>query len=85
MLLKVGPRGQITIPKSLRTMLKIEPGDSFAVTQTDGNLVLQPVQGDIFGLLGSIPVDGIQDFDQLREKAKQHVAQKVMRDLANDE
>ena len=84
MLLKVGPRGQITIPKSLRRMLDIEAGDSLAITQTDGNLVLQPVQGDIFDLLGSIPVDEPQDFAQIRETARQYVAQKVMKDLENE-
>ncbi len=85
MLLKVGPRGQITIPKSLRKTLNIEPGDSLAITQINGNLMLQPVQGDIFDLLGSIPVDGPQDFEQIRETARQYVARNVMQDFDTDE
>jgi AbrB family looped-hinge helix DNA binding protein len=85
MLVKIGPRGQITIPKSLRRSLDIKPGDSLAITQTNGELTLQPVKGTIFDLVGSIPVDGPQDFDEIREKAKQHVAQKVVKELAGDE
>ncbi|MCP4424641.1 MAG: AbrB/MazE/SpoVT family DNA-binding domain-containing protein [Chloroflexi bacterium] len=85
MLVKIGPRGQITIPKSLRRSLGIKPGDSLAITQTNGELALQPVQGTIFDLVGSIPVDGPQDFDKIRERAKQHVAQKMAKELTGDE
>ncbi len=45
------------------------------------NQAQQPVRGDIFDLVGSIPVNEVQDFDKIREIARQHVAKKVMRDL----
>lgn len=85
MLVKIGPRGQITIPKSLRRSLGVKPGDSLAITQANDELILHPVQGTIFDLVGSIPVDRLQDFDEIREKARRHVAQKVAKELAGDE
>lgn len=85
MIVKVGPRGQITIPKVLRESLGVKPGDSVVLTKIDDEVKLRPVTETIFDLVGSIPVDGPQDFDELREKARQHVAQKVLRELEDDQ
>jgi len=84
MLVKVGPRGQITIPKSLRKWMNIKPGDSVTLTTIDDYVMLRPVTKTLFDMVGSIPVDGPLDFDALQEEIKQHVADKVMRSLNNE-
>ncbi|MFQ5400362.1 MAG: AbrB/MazE/SpoVT family DNA-binding domain-containing protein [Anaerolineae bacterium] len=84
MLVKVGPRGQITIPKSLRKRMNIKPGDSVTLTMIDDYVMLRPVTKTLFDMVGSIPVDGPLDFDVLQEEIKQHVADKVMRSLNNE-
>jgi len=81
MLIKVGPRGQITIPKSLRTSLNIQSGDTIAIVQVDDVLKLQPVKETIFDLVGSIPVppEGPYSIEELHEAAVKHVVERVMR------
>ena len=80
MLVKVGPRGQITIPKSVRTQLGINPGDSLAIVLTkDDEIVLQPVTETIFDLVGSIsvPPGGPLSIEQLRESAVDYIVERV--------
>jgi AbrB family looped-hinge helix DNA binding protein len=85
MLVKIGPRGQITIPKSLRKSLGIKPGDSVTIVQKGDELALRPVTETIFHLRGGIQVTHPQDFEELRERAKQHVANKVLEALTDGE
>lgn len=84
MLVKVGPRGQITIPKSLRYALQINPGDTVALSLVNDEIKLRPVTETLFNLRGFISVGEPQDFTALREKAKQHVAQKVLESLEDE-
>lgn len=80
MLVKVGPRGQITIPKSVRTQLGINPGDSLVIVLTkDDEIVLQPVTETIFDLVGLIPVpaSGPLSIEQLRESAVDYIVERV--------
>lgn len=81
MLVKVGPRGQITLPKSLRQRMNIKPGDSVTLTEIDDYVMLRPVTKTLFDMVGSISVDGPLDFDAIQEEIKEHVAEKVMRSL----
>ena len=81
MLVKIGPRGQITIPKSLRRSLGIKPGDSLAITQANDELLLQPITKTLFDFIGSISSDEPVSLEMMKEKAKQHVAQKVLKEL----
>lgn len=84
MLVKVGPRGQITIPKSLRYALQINPGDTIALSLVDDEIKLRPVTENLFNLRGIISVSEPQDFNVLREKAKKYVAQKVLESLEDE-
>lgn len=84
MLVKVGPRGQITIPKSLRYALQINPGDTVALSLVDDEIKLRPVTENLFNLRGIISVSEPQDFDVLREKAKKYVAKKVLESLEDE-
>ncbi len=42
--LRLSPRGQVTLPASVRAALGLEPGDVFTVTVVDGRVVLEPVE-----------------------------------------
>lgn len=64
--LRVGRRGQITIPSALRRELQLEEGDHLMVQVRAGELVLRPAGRSIFALRGSVPVDGPQDFAAIR-------------------
>ncbi len=80
MLVKVGPRGQITIPKSIRQQFGIQPGDSLAVATDQDEIVLQPVSATIFDLVGTIPVppEGPYTVDELREAAADYIVDRVL-------
>jgi AbrB family looped-hinge helix DNA binding protein len=77
MKVKVSPKGQITIPKSVREIYNIQPGDSIIFVLREETLVLQPVTETLFDLRGSVPVTERQDFDAVLEEAKRLVAEEV--------
>jgi AbrB family looped-hinge helix DNA binding protein len=81
MLVTVGPRGQITIPKALRQTLNIHPGDRLVLIQVGDEIKLRPVKKSIFALQGTLSLDEPIDFDTMREKVKEHVTKKVMESL----
>jgi AbrB family looped-hinge helix DNA binding protein len=79
MLLKVNPRGQITLPKFIRSAMNLEFGDSILLTQRDDEIVLRMVPETLYDLRGSVPVDGVQDFNAVIEEAKQQMAEDAAR------
>lgn len=79
MLVKVGPRGQITIPKSYRSSLELDPGDSVAIVQVGNELHLKPVKETIFDFIGSVAsVDGPSDWEDIRAEAREERVKKVL-------
>lgn len=78
MLVKVGPRGQITIPKSYRESLKIAPGDNVVIVESEGELHLRPVTETIFDMRGIIQVDEPQDLEAVLEETKRRVSRKIV-------
>ena len=40
---KVGPKGQVVIPKKFRDKLGIEPGDEVVVSLSENGVLIQPV------------------------------------------
>lgn len=40
---KVGPKGQVVIPKKFRDELGIEPGDEVVVSLSENGVLIQPV------------------------------------------
>lgn len=42
---KVGPKGQVVIPKVMRDQLGIRPGDEVTFSLADGAVVVEPVRG----------------------------------------
>jgi AbrB family looped-hinge helix DNA binding protein len=43
-LIRLSPRGQITLPSELRRQLRLRAGDVFQVRIEDGRIVLEPVE-----------------------------------------
>ena len=63
---RIGRRGQLTVPKSVRQSMGVQEGDHVAFVERAGEIVLRPVRQTLRDLRGSVPVDGPQDFDAVR-------------------
>lgn len=57
---RVGPKGQVVIPKSLRDELGIEPGDEVTFWREDDHVAVQRAQTRR-PLLGRFPATGVGD------------------------
>jgi AbrB family looped-hinge helix DNA binding protein len=76
--LRVGRRGQITIPSDLRRKLRVVEGDQLIVEIREGSMVLTPAGRPIFQLRGSVPVDGPQDFTAILDQTLSQRAKRNM-------
>jgi AbrB family looped-hinge helix DNA binding protein len=81
--LRIGRRGQITIPSTLRRELNLEEGGRLIVQVRDGSLVLRPAGRSIFELRGSVPVEGPQDFTAIRKDAMAKRAERASDAVSN--
>lgn len=73
-------KGQITIPKEVRDMLRLKPTDKVVITIEKDHAVLKPVHGNILDLGGSIKIPAKEkpiDFKKVRTKVQKTVAQRV--------
>lgn len=69
MRMKVGPKGQVVIPKAVREELDIQPGDEVVVDAVDGEARVRRSGGPT-GLLGLF-ADG-RDHDMLADLEREH-------------
>jgi AbrB family looped-hinge helix DNA binding protein len=76
---KVGRRGQITIPQTIRHRLNLEQGDRIAFIRQNGDIILQPLTKTLFDLRGSIPVTEPQDFAHIRQQVLETRVQKGLK------
>ncbi|MBU2603171.1 MAG: AbrB/MazE/SpoVT family DNA-binding domain-containing protein [Actinobacteria bacterium] len=76
--LRIGRRGQITIPSALRRELHLGEGDHMIVTVRAGELVLRPAGRPLFDLRGSVPVAGPQDFAAIRAQVTESRARRLI-------
>jgi AbrB family looped-hinge helix DNA binding protein len=72
--LRIGRRGQITIPSALRRRLELSEGDRVTIIERQGELVLRPAGRALLELRGSIVVSEPQDFGAIRAQAVEWVA-----------
>jgi len=73
-------KGQITIPKDVRNILKLKPSDRVIIMVEKDYAVLKPVHGNILDLGGSIKIPEREkpiDFKKLRGKVRKAVARKA--------
>lgn len=78
-LIRVGRRGQIVLPRDVRYALGVAEGDRLAFIVQDGEVVIKPVKSTLLDLRGSVPVKGIQNFDNVRSAARESHAKKTAR------
>ena len=72
-------KGQTTIPKAIRTFLKLEPNDKLFYIVEDKKVVLKPLHGDILELRGSVPAkDQPTDFGKVLKITRKKVAKKIV-------
>lgn len=79
MLVKVGQRGQVTIPKKIRDELGIVPGSGIVLTVKDGELIVEVINQTLFDMVGSIDSDTAFSLDEMDEAAKRRVAKRHKR------
>jgi AbrB family looped-hinge helix DNA binding protein len=73
----VGRRGQITLPKAIRTWLDLQEGDRVVFARRGDEVVLQPLTHTLTDLRGSVPVTGPQDFAVVRRQVIEAHAREV--------
>ena len=69
---KVGRRGQLTIPKTIREQLSIQEGDRLAFVIKNGSISIEPLNTTIFDMRGAVSVEEPQDFARIRKRTIDH-------------
>lgn len=67
---RVGRRGQIVLPKEVRTKINVAEGDQIAFVIDGEQVVIKPITHTLLELRGRIKVSGKQDFDSIRKQVK---------------
>jgi AbrB family looped-hinge helix DNA binding protein len=65
--IKLGRRGQVTLPSAIRRKVGLQEGDHIAVLTQGDQLILRPITHTLLDLRGSVPVSAPQDFDTIRQ------------------
>jgi len=69
-LARLSTRGRVTIPKEIRKKLQLEQGDRVAFVQKGNDLYMQPIKRTLLDKMGTINVNGPQDFEKIRVNVK---------------
>jgi AbrB family looped-hinge helix DNA binding protein len=74
MTVRVGPKGQVVVPKAIRERLGIHPGDEVVVLEAAGEIRIRRPRTarELFGLLG--PATGLDDLAAERERERERDA-----------
>ena len=74
---RVGAKGQVVLPKELRDVLRIMPGDKVTFTLEEGKIVLLPIRRKTASeLLGALRSPHPIDIVAAREDYQEHLASK---------
>ncbi|BBO81233.1 hypothetical protein DSCO28_17990 [Desulfosarcina ovata subsp. sediminis] len=76
MISTVTSKGQVTIPKEIRSLLNINPSDKVDFSVENGRVVLKPIK-TLLNFRGSVPAKGGGDLAIERQKAKKDVSSKI--------
>jgi AbrB family looped-hinge helix DNA binding protein len=75
----VTTKGQTTIPKEIRTFLKLEAKDKILYQVENDKVIMRPLKGDIFDLRGSVKTEEKPvDFGKLRKVTRKRIARKII-------
>ena len=70
-IIKMDAQGRLKIPLDLWDEIGVKPGDTVELNVSEeGILLIGKVHGDLNEQMGSVPVDGRQDFEKVREEVK---------------
>lgn len=78
--IKLGRRGQITLPSEIRRKIGLHEGDRFAIVSQGDQLILRPITQTLLNLRGSVPVSEPQNYSAIRKQVISNHAEKVARD-----
>ena len=78
--IKVGRRGQITIPSHIRRQIGIQEGDRIVLLPQKDQVLLLPVTKSLLDIRGSVPVSSAQDFSAIRAKVITARAEEIAHD-----
>lgn len=70
MTVRVGPKGQVVVPKAIRDRIGLAPGDDVEVDEVDGEVRIRRARrsADFLGALG--PADGMRDWAAARNEER---------------
>ena len=68
---RVGPKGQVVVPKKIRDRLGIKPGDEVIVSEADGEARVRKALtlDELRGILG--PPTGMADWDEEKRRERE--------------
>jgi AbrB family looped-hinge helix DNA binding protein len=76
---KIGKRGQMTLPRDVRTRYGLEEGQSVAFVVKNGELTLVPLRKTLFDFKGAVQSRGTSDIETIREQVAVDQAERVAR------
>lgn len=77
---RVGKKGQITIPSQIRRQAGIKEGDWLAVRVQDQQIILRPMTQTLLDIRGSIKTTETQDFAAIRRRVIASGSRKTTKD-----
>lgn len=78
---KVGPKGQVVLPKAIRDRHGIEPGDEVEIREAGGEILVRPIRRPVRlrGLLADLPGRGTEALLEERRLEREREDAKVRR------
>ncbi len=76
---RLSSKGQVTVPKKIREMLGVKPGQKIAFVAHGDKIEVIAVHGDLMTLAGILKVKGPQDFKSIREQTMKEVTRRVVK------
>ncbi len=77
---KIGKRGQFTLPGIIRKAIGLNEGDRVLLIQKGDQVIMHALPQTLFDLRGSIPVTTEQDFGLIRQKVTSNLGKKAAKD-----
>jgi len=72
-------KGQTTIPKEIRKLLKLKPNDRLFYILEENRVILKPIHGNILELRGSVrSKEQNVDFDKIRDITRKKISKKIV-------